>query len=366
MSSADGRLRMVPNIFDYATKELSQDALICWLVACARHADGGLRELGIAFVSALMRAMRAGERSVIDVRKGATRPYEGHCELGRVTCGPKRQYRKIDVYFQAEVDGKKVSFVIEDKTHTKMHGDQLKRYRNVVADDGIEEDLVKAVYLKTGYVFDDEREQAESAGYAVFDAEDMRACLEGNAGAARHEIVRQFAEYLGRQLECRRKALAEWDMDQDFVQWEFMVRVRLSETLRLRGQKWPGRWFNIGGGAWTQYPYGADRGALFWRLDSGKPLRLMVDTRKAGERVLERWDKWSAAFEKARREAGLCPGKFRRVRRRSGAVVSEGTIGAIDIGRSLREEGRDRSVAKLEVLYRKFVELVDDELKARG
>ena len=63
---------MVPNIFRYATKELSQDALICWLVACAKEADGELRECGLAFVEALM---RSGRGRVIDVRTGAEDGY---------------------------------------------------------------------------------------------------------------------------------------------------------------------------------------------------------------------------------------------------------------------------------------------------
>ena len=359
---------MAPNIFEYATKELSQDALICWLVACAREGNGGLRELGVAFMRALM---KADGRSVLEVHNRRPGAYEGNCEIGRVLCGPKQQYKKIDVYFQAEVDGKRVSFLIEDKTHTEMHDDQLERYRDIVADDGIEEDLVKAVYLKTGYVFGDERDEAKRGGYAVFDAEDMLALLKEHAGAERHEIVRQYAEYLGRQVDKRREALVKWNLDLDFVQWEFMVR--LSKTLGLHGKKqpWPARWYNIGGGAWTQYPYYdhphyGKRGALYWRLDSWKPLRLMVETTKAGERVLERWDAWSMAFNEARKKAGLPCGKFRRVRSRSGAVVHEGTIGAVDIRSCLCAEGLERVVAKVGCLHRKFVELVDEELRVRA
>ena len=68
------------------------------------------------------------------------------------------------MYFQAELDGKVVSFVVEDKTHTEMHGGQLERYRGVVGEDAIEEDLVKAVYFKTGYVFGDDRDQQRELG----------------------------------------------------------------------------------------------------------------------------------------------------------------------------------------------------------
>ena len=48
-----------PNLFDYATKELSQDAVICWLIAWAQteptdERDRMLRDLGRSFVDALL------------------------------------------------------------------------------------------------------------------------------------------------------------------------------------------------------------------------------------------------------------------------------------------------------------------------
>ena len=45
-----------PNLFDYATKELSQDAVICWLIDWAGRETSGepedekLRQCGLAFV----------------------------------------------------------------------------------------------------------------------------------------------------------------------------------------------------------------------------------------------------------------------------------------------------------------------------
>ena len=57
-----------PNIFDYATKELSQDAVICWLIAWAGADSNGspekeeLRQCGLAFVKALSRSGGTGVR----------------------------------------------------------------------------------------------------------------------------------------------------------------------------------------------------------------------------------------------------------------------------------------------------------------
>ena len=274
-------------------------------------------------------------------------------------CEPKRQYGKIDVYFQAEVDGSVVSFVIEDKTYTEMHGEQLERHLRRVADDSAEEDLIKPVYLKTGYVFGDEREKARSKGYSVFDGEDMVAFLEVGARAGVHEIVRQYAEYMAEQVEYRRRALSEWNLDEGFVQWEFMVH--LGRVLQLHPNRWPARGDNVGGAPWTQYPHWRNRGPFFWRLDSWKPLRLMVDTGEAGDRVLARWDEWSRTFEAARNKAGLNAARFRSVKSRRGKVVSEGTIGVVDIASCLREEGLDSCVARVEHLHRVFIASLDDE-----
>ena len=340
---------MVPNIFRYATKELSQDAVICWLVACAREASGDLRECGLSFVRALM---RSGGGRVIDARSGNEEVHPGEGRVTVVVREPAPQYGGIDVYFQAELDGKVVSFVVEDKTHTEMHGGQLERYRGVVGEDAIEEDLVKAVYFKTGYVFGDEREEAERAGYSVFDAEDIVTFFRDGLWSGTHDFVRDFAEHVASLVDGRRQAFANWNLDRDFVQWEFMVA--LGEA--LGPSRWPARWFNLGGGAWTQYPHYEQRGSLFWRLDSWKPLRLMVDTNEVGgERALAAWDGWDRAFREAAERSGLDPAPFRRVRSRNGSAVAEGTIGAVDARGCLLREGLGRCVERVRELHRRFV-----------
>ena len=343
---------MVPNIFRYATKELSQDAFICWLVACAREADGEQRKCGLAFVEALM---RSGGGRAIDAPSGEGLVYGGSGSVMAVLCDPSPQRGGIDVYFQANVDGNVVSFVVEDKTGTEMHSGQLERYRKAVGEDAEPEDLVKAVYFKTGYVFDDEREQAERAGYCVFGAEDVMAFFGEDGRSGTHGFVRDFAEHVGGLVEARQRALAQWDLDEAFVQWEFMVA--LGKALEEDGAKWPARYYNRGGGAWTQYPHYERRGSVFWRLDSWKPLRLMVDTNAVGgDRALAAWDGYDRAFDDATQRSGLEPAGFRRVRSRNGAAVSEGTIGAVNARSCLQREGLKRCVQRVAELHRGFID----------
>ena len=337
---------MTPNIFSYAPSELSQDAFICWLVACgairdwdARQANGRLQQAGIAFVEALFKS--SGAR-VIPQGQDQPQHYRGDCRATEIIGLPERQRARSDVYFQAKVDDKTVSFLIEDKTGTEMHGEQLQKYLKSIRDDCVSEDLIKPVYFKTGYVFDDERGTAEKAGYSVFDGRDMIRLLEPLVGT--HELIRQFREHLAKHLEERAAALQNWNMDHDFVQWKFMVRLRKLLDPNCRTML-PARGRSRGGSPWTQYPNWRHRGALFWRLDPGTALRLMVNPSKDDKTKLDKdldhetWDHWSAEFVASiSAEEGLRDATFRRTRYRSDQLVNEGTIGAISLDR-LKDDG---------------------------
>ena len=297
-----------PNIFDYATSELSQDAVICWLVACAAEATGDLQKCGLEFVRTLFRAGKSNRTGGVPVLRYDGEDWkpdlhDGPCDVSDVS-SPIPQHCRIDVYFQAKVDGKKVSFIIEDKTYTKYHSCQLARYIEAVIEDDEKKDLIKPVYFKTGHVFSDEREVVECAKYSVFEAEDMASFLGSQDVTRENEILRQYAEYLACQMKTRADAQANWDLNQDHVQWEFMLKLR--DRLENAAGEWQpfvpdelsgsplnsdwlwcglGRSRNKGGSPFTQYWFAKH---LFWRLDSGKvfcvenPLRLMINLREEG------------------------------------------------------------------------------------
>ena len=106
-----------PNLFSHATKELSQDAVICWLVSCADKAAGSLRECGLAFVRALFQAGfpdETGKVPVLEPPDGEKTGYDGPCEVEKVW-PPYPQYEKTDVYFQVFIDGKTVTFLSRTK-----------------------------------------------------------------------------------------------------------------------------------------------------------------------------------------------------------------------------------------------------------
>lgn len=102
-----------PNLFNYATSELSQDAFILWLLDWAnpqyREADECLHAAAQEFV-----------RLLVGVDEDIT----------SVKC--KKQMYHIDVF---AIVNEKYALIIEDKTDTKEHGEQMKRYSELVLND---------------------------------------------------------------------------------------------------------------------------------------------------------------------------------------------------------------------------------------
>lgn len=100
-----------PNLFSHGTSELSQDAFICWLAEWAKpiykETDEYLHEAGIDFI-----------RRIYDIHK---KNFPAAIKEIKIT----KQFKGLDILI--EINGNE-AILIEDKTYTKEHSNQLKRY----------------------------------------------------------------------------------------------------------------------------------------------------------------------------------------------------------------------------------------------
>ena len=274
----------MPNIFKYATSELSQDAMIAWLMACANADSEAMREVGRSFVRFLLETRCGDMESAVLDGDGELQRYEGAGVVSNVHV--ETQYENIDVYCSATIDGKPISFVIEDKTGTTQHSGQLERYRKVVQRDTIEEDYIKLIYLKTGMPFPDELDAAREANFCHVGARDLNTFLNGApANATSSDLLQQYRAHISKLAHEQKEAKREWNMDWGPIQREFATKLQ-AETSEVNdswaphdGEPdviWQSR--NRGGGHWTQYRFFGRH--LFWRMDTYGDLRMMVDTRK--------------------------------------------------------------------------------------
>lgn len=177
----------LPNLFDYATKELSQDAVICWLLAWAGQSKSGnpeieeLRSCGLRLLRAVLPGVELGPETVVCVY---------------------HQVKHIDIL--AHVNHRHV-LLVEDKTNTREHSDQLTRYYEDVRDGKLvkytkigetaPEDIHR-VCIKTGNQSLEDRRRIESQHYAVFNRADLLGVLEPYRG--RNETLLDFRRHLCR------------------------------------------------------------------------------------------------------------------------------------------------------------------------
>ncbi len=213
-----------PNLFDYATKELSQDAMICWLIRWADNrfadTDSDLHSCGRRFVQKLL-----SKHGVESLPAGIeTKIYQ--------------QEKSIDVLAQVNSDH---VLLIEDKTGTSDHGDQLRRYYDhVIKGDSqlgnVSKKKVYPIYLKTGNQSHSKDRQIEQnpdfyGPYKIFNRNDLLAVLceyKGN-----HHALWDFRDYLKR-WENRTNSFKDWKENKrsewSWESWEGFYRY-LEEQL---------------------------------------------------------------------------------------------------------------------------------------
>jgi hypothetical protein len=124
---------MRPNIFEISTKELTQDAFITWLLKWAdpenSKYDTKLHKCGIDFVKYLI-----------------NKQFEENIKIHKVEAD--RQRENIDIW--ADVN-EEYYIIIEDKTFTREHSNQLERYKKSSMDWCKEKNRkLVCIYIKTG------------------------------------------------------------------------------------------------------------------------------------------------------------------------------------------------------------------------
>ncbi len=148
-----------PNLFSYATNELSQDAFICWSIEWAKpennKADRNLHEYGVTLINAFFK--KAGRKAPAEIK----------------TVEVSKQCKSIDAF--CIVNGT-YPIIIEDKINTKNHSDQLQRYLEIIKKNYPKcKDDILSIYFKTGD--QSSYKNVKDNGYTPFLRQDILAVL---------------------------------------------------------------------------------------------------------------------------------------------------------------------------------------------
>ena len=199
-----------PNLFHYATSELSQDAFICWLAAWAdpkyKGTDDALHQAGTDFISSMIRKVKS-DYDVTTLK----------------AVNVRRQVGKLDVLIEINKpvpDGDEpgeLAILVEDKTHTFDHGNQLTDYYDHVKAMKYTESQMIPLYFKTGY-----QSRFDTIGvFKTYLRKDFLEVLRKGRESVENAIYQDFLahlenmEYVVNQYEKKDIALTEgpdkWD-----------------------------------------------------------------------------------------------------------------------------------------------------------
>lgn len=192
----------LPNVFDYAPSELSQDAMFAWILQWAdpiyQNEDSELCALGQNFVHLLTgNELHDGIKKIV-VRK---------------------QWNNIDLYVEINDD---TVLIIEDKVNTTKHDNQIERYRQTVENNCKNKNQYFA-YVKTGNEPKDILTAIAEKGYKTVLRRDLLGILRKYNG--KHPLVvdyRTYLEYIEAETECFRTQ-PDWCRKWYAVQGFFMA-----------------------------------------------------------------------------------------------------------------------------------------------
>jgi hypothetical protein len=165
----------MPNLFSFATSELSQDAFICWLLSWADddYADSPLHQTGHDLIGALL----SKHGYAYDSPASSIEIY--------------RQHRDTDIVALLDED---LVLLIEDKVNTGSHSNQLSRYRSTLETEHPEKTVVP-IFFKTRD--QSSYEAAKEEGFAPFLRDDFLEVLrKGRDRGVESDIFSDYLSYL--------------------------------------------------------------------------------------------------------------------------------------------------------------------------
>lgn len=272
------------NLFEFATSELSQDAFICWCVnwfnddskpELKRMATVLLRKLSGTEKIEQVKIFRQFSEKVTVKEKGVSKEIK----------------LKIDVLL---IVNEKIAVIIEDKTYTGEHDNQIARYayglHHLAANSEKYKEFasvgqVRTVYLKTGFMYDNDKLVETDLVITGEEFLDLLSPYEGNS-----EILDSYIAHLHKLQKwytvhgCYDDTAAPSFWDWNIAQHQ-IAQYRLMRTIFPEKDWWTDHssWdYGVYHGSsfgrpWTEmqlfertYKDTEDKYSVFWRIDTDK------------------------------------------------------------------------------------------------
>jgi len=193
------------NIFDYATKELSQDAFLRWLFENYNCDDNA--------------SLKEASQKILREFCGVE-PNEKISDVKTVA-----QWNKIDIMCIVETNNRKIALFIEDKTFSNIGEDQLVRYNEKIQNSSYfrKEDItdIKKVFFKTSALSKEDDNELENSGWNAYGINKIYELFK-EYSRTDSIILSQFIERLERCYKAHQQTSIPYKNDDSFttVKWK--------------------------------------------------------------------------------------------------------------------------------------------------
>ena len=272
------------NIFSFATGELSQDAFICWCLNWINEPDTvathRYRQLGLDLLAKLIdKPSNCDKLSKVDIKS-----------IDKVIL--VQQVLNIDVL--AIIPQYKLAIIIEDKTSTSEHGNQISFYTDSLKSvfnskkpwnaysklekafkrselnidcANLSDYHIHTVYFKTGYYFDYDWQVAHSESVHNYLTGPMFLDILKNYNDCESDILKSYCEHLKQQLNwCQSvsKIHGRYDDGEQYIKWERITQHGLLQIV-FDNENLDGSWLWKDMSVYpNQYSTGTNQGGSPW------------------------------------------------------------------------------------------------------
>ena len=262
------------NLFSYATKELSQDAFLRWLFENWDSDESDVKEACRTVICELFNLKLKSE------------------EITKIIT--YSQVSGIDIVVDCWICDVKHILIIEDKTYTGPHDNQLTKYKEKV-DKWNQKCVIKFVYYKTNLISEDEHLLINQQGWEIYDIKRIYSIYKKLKISISNNILKDYVQHVFELYNDLTQALpydvSKWNLNH-WTNFCYHNNLAIPKNIDFGFSNYRGLYmylvFNKRDG-WKEHPYAEIRSRDFYKNEFILKI-LLYDTKEDYlEKYLDEW-----------------------------------------------------------------------------
>jgi hypothetical protein len=230
------------NLFQYANKELEQDAFLCWLITNSGDDNNeyeDVKSIGRAFIKLVL-----GYKNDIKSLKIES---------------IRKQFKHTDILAELLINGEKYILIIEDKVDANEGFNQTNKYFNNITNSFADKccsNRIKFVFYKLNFVWESDRTTIQKNGWFVFDIKSIYEFFSKiNIKNIKNNILLDYIEHVELKYKSlttvSTKPIDEWDI----CNWFAFCDNEIDKLAIIKKNDWDSlsKDWNYWNGSWCSY-----------------------------------------------------------------------------------------------------------------